>query len=150
MFNNVAFDIVIGLVFIYLLYSLLITVIGEWVATKLGIRARLLRIAIERMLNDGYYAKIERKKQRRVNSFILERILLIPGWARKVLLYEPDEFKSSVAGRFYEYPAIKYLSRIEETHRSRFSLTKPAYISGDYFAETLIDWSQNVSSSYAL
>ncbi len=78
MFNNIAFDVVVGLVFIYLLYSLLITVIGEWVATKLGIRARLLRIAIERMLNDGYYARIERKKQRRVNSFILERILLIP------------------------------------------------------------------------
>ncbi len=55
MFDSVAFEVVIGLVFIYLLYSLLVTILGEIIANSLGIRARLLRVAIERMLNDGYY-----------------------------------------------------------------------------------------------
>lgn len=52
MFNSVALDVVIGLVFIYLLYSLLATVIGEIVAVKLNLRARNLKLAVGRMLND--------------------------------------------------------------------------------------------------
>ena len=63
MFDNVAFEVVIGLVFIYLLYSLLVTILGEIISTFLGIRARLLRAAIERMLNDGYYFKREKEKK---------------------------------------------------------------------------------------
>ena len=61
MFDNVAFEVVIGLVFIYLLYSLLITIVGEIISTVCGIRPRLLRIAVERMFNDGYYQKVERR-----------------------------------------------------------------------------------------
>ena len=68
MFNNVAFDVVLGLVFIYLLYSLLVTILGEIISTKLGIRARLLRIAVERMLNDGYYQKIENKTDKKTTG----------------------------------------------------------------------------------
>ena len=49
MFNNVALDVCIGLVFIFLIHSLLVTIIGEMVSTWLGVRARILRIAIERM-----------------------------------------------------------------------------------------------------
>lgn len=52
MLNNVAPDVVIGLIFIYLLYSLRATVIAEIIATKLGFRARNLKEAIDRMLND--------------------------------------------------------------------------------------------------
>ena len=55
MFNNEALDVVIGIVLIYLLYSMLVTLVGEYVATKLGMRARILRIAVERMLNDGIF-----------------------------------------------------------------------------------------------
>lgn len=129
MFDNVAFEVVIGLVFIYLLYSLLITILGEMVATQLGIRARLLRIAIERMMNDGYYLKLERNRNKRWQ-----------GWIRKIFLYEPVEFAPSFAGRFYDYPAIKYLSRIEDNYRGLFNSTKPSYISPDYFAESLISF----------
>jgi hypothetical protein len=52
MFNSVALDVVIGLIFIYLLYSLLATVISEMIASVLGLRARNLKVAINRMLND--------------------------------------------------------------------------------------------------
>src|SRR4051794_32539441 len=127
MFDNVAFEVVIGLVFIYLLYSLLITIIGEIISTACGIRQRLLRIAIERMFNDGYYTKKERAQKKHTN-IIKSMCLSVKGWARKVLLYEPKEFKASFAGRFYEYPAIKYLGRIEDDHKGIFNSTKPAYI----------------------
>lgn len=52
MFNSVALNVVIGLVFIYLLYSLLGTVLSEMIASVLGLRARNLKEAISRMLND--------------------------------------------------------------------------------------------------
>jgi hypothetical protein len=53
MFNNVALDVVIGLIFIFLLYSLLATIIQECIATQLGFRAKVLEKAILRMLEDG-------------------------------------------------------------------------------------------------
>lgn len=129
MFENVAFNVVIGLVFIYLLYSLLVTILSEIISTWMGIRARLLRIAVERMLNDGYYQKIEKKKGK-----------FFQAWRRKVLLYEPPEFKSSFAGKFYEFPAIKYLSQIEKNNKWQFSSTKPSYFSAEYFADSLMNF----------
>jgi hypothetical protein len=53
MLNSPALNVVIGLVFIYLLYSLLATVISELLATFLGLRARNLKEAIDWMLNGG-------------------------------------------------------------------------------------------------
>ncbi|HMH20122.1 MAG TPA: hypothetical protein VK563_00030 [Puia sp.] len=52
MLNNAALDVVIGLVFIFLLYSLLATIIEEIVATFIGLRGAVLKMAIDRMLND--------------------------------------------------------------------------------------------------
>ncbi|HTN05382.1 hypothetical protein [Agriterribacter sp.] len=52
MFSNVALDVVIGLVFIYLLYSLLATVLSEVFATAFKLKALNLREAIGRMLED--------------------------------------------------------------------------------------------------
>jgi len=52
MLNNAALDVVIGLVFIYLLYSLLGTVLQEIIATNIGLRSIILRMAIRRMLDD--------------------------------------------------------------------------------------------------
>lgn len=131
MSGNVAFDVVIGLVFIYLLYSLLVTIVGEIVSSKLGIRARLLRVALERMFNDGYYEQAEHST-----------LKLLKRWARNVLLYESSKFKGSFAGKFYEFPAIKFLSTIEQDQKgltNLFSNTKPSYLSADYFADTLCD-----------
>ena len=52
MTGSVVLDVIIGLVFIYLIYSLLVTLIAEIIATNLGLRARNLRSAITRMLKD--------------------------------------------------------------------------------------------------
>ncbi|WP_299579595.1 hypothetical protein [Mucilaginibacter sp.] len=135
MFNNEALDVVIGIVLVYLLYSMLITIMGEYVSTKLGLRARLLRVAIERMLNDGYYRQLKTPRQHRIQFWLVKRFM-----------FEPDGFKSSFAGRFYEFPAIKFLSRIETENKKRFDLTKPSYFSAAYFADTLIDILKEKSS----
>ncbi|WAC12442.1 hypothetical protein [Dyadobacter pollutisoli] len=54
MFDSEVLDVVIGLVFIYLLYSLLGTILQEIIATSiLGLRGRVLKQIIGQMLDDG-------------------------------------------------------------------------------------------------
>ena len=145
MFDNVAFQVVFGLVFVYLLYSLLVTLLSELVSSWLNIRGNLLRLAIERMLNDGYYFKLAKEKTRKPKSGgqqiekgqeTDDRI----DWRRGTELKERPEFRHSFAGKFYDYPAIKYLGRIEKAKKGKLTLSKPAYISADYFAESIINF----------
>ncbi|MGN6439005.1 MAG: hypothetical protein ACTHMM_20850 [Agriterribacter sp.] len=56
MFNNVALDIAIGLIFIFVLYSLLATAIHEFIATLFAYRHRMLDIALEQMLDGKHYS----------------------------------------------------------------------------------------------
>ena len=56
MFNNAAFDVAIGLIFIFLLYSLLATTINEFVAMLLAYRHRMLEKGIEQMLDGKNYS----------------------------------------------------------------------------------------------
>jgi hypothetical protein len=53
MFGSTTLDIVTGLIFIYLLYSLLATTIQEGIAAMLRLRATTLEDGIKRMLNDS-------------------------------------------------------------------------------------------------
>lgn len=60
MFNNVALDIIIGLMFIFLMYSLLTTTVQEIIAQIIGMRASDLRKGIGQMLHgstlvDAFY-----------------------------------------------------------------------------------------------
>src|SRR5918993_314008 len=91
MFNNIAFDIVIGLIFIYLLYSLFATVLSELLATWVGLRARNLKEGIDRMLNDEDQEK-HSLMYRIIDSF--------------KLLKNPDNLR---VRNFYNHPEIKYL-----------------------------------------
>jgi hypothetical protein len=90
MFNNVALNVVIGLVFIYLLYSLLATVLSEIIATYIGLRARNLKEAIDRMLNDS-----------EDDHGFLSRL-----WDSLKLMKNP---KNPRIDKFYSNPEIKYL-----------------------------------------
>lgn len=129
MFNSVVLDVFIGLVLIYLLYSLFITIIGEMVATWMAIRSRVLRVAIEKMLNDGYHKKhlIKKNLVSRTWNFI-----------QQYFLKEFDDFKYSFAGKFYAHPSIKYLSDKGGEVKTAISQTKPSYISAEMFAATLV------------
>jgi len=91
MSENVALNVVIGLIFIYLLYSLLATVISEIIATQIGLRARNLKEAIDLMLNDE---KID-------DNGIGSRL-----WDTLKLTKNPDNERIE---KFYNNPEIKYL-----------------------------------------
>lgn len=127
MFNSVVFDVFIGMVLIYLLYSLLITIVSEIVVSWIGLRSRMLRVSIEKMLNDGYY-------DHRQASWLTFIWFVI----QRFFLKEFKEFKHSLAGKFYEYPAIKYLGARAGERRTWFTETKPSYFSDEIFADTLI------------
>jgi hypothetical protein len=118
MFNSIIFDVVMGLVFVYLLYSLLATILGEMISSWIGIRGRLLRKAIERMLNDGYAANGN-------NNSVNKSCNIIDYF----FIFQNDNFGKSFAGKFYDYPSIKYLSEKKNE--------KPSYISKELFAQTL-------------
>ena len=132
MFGSITLDIVIGLVFVYLLYSLLATIINEMIVSWLGIRARMLRQAIERMLNDRYYEDTGRTwYQKLLHPFAI------------FFLYEFREFKTSMAGRFYQHPSIKYLAKGKTSYWGIFSSSKPSYLRPGNFSETLIQMLKN-------
>lgn len=119
MFNNAALDVFIGLVFVFLLYSLLATIVQEIIATRFAFRAKVLEKAIVRMLEDGKTASE------------------IPYLDRLVGLLHIFNLKSILKGKhvapwFYAHPLIKYLA--EDNWYS-----KPAYISSENFAKVILD-----------
>lgn len=119
MFNNVVLDVFIGLVFIYLLYSLLATILQEIIANQLAFRSKVLEKAILRMLEDGQTTGS--------NSF----------WDRVKsyghLFGKPNLLiGKTISPWFYAHPLIKYLG--EDNFYS-----KPAYLSAQNFSKVMID-----------
>src|SRR4030095_2869467 len=127
MFNNVALDVVIGLVFIFLLYSLLTSIIQEIIATKLAFRSKILEKAILRMLEDGKTTKS------------LPIIDSLTGFYQ--LIFRSNNLKNKrFATAFYTHPLLKYLA--EDTWFS-----KPDYISAGNFSKTVIDLLNGVENN---
>jgi hypothetical protein len=126
MFNNVALDVVIGLVFIYLLYSLLASILQEWVATQLGFRSKVLEKAILRMLEDG---------QTTGRFPYLDRLKGFWQMIFRVNRLRDKKF----AARFYSHPTIKYLA--EDNWYS-----KPGYMAAGDFSKIMIDLLNGVNA----
>lgn len=118
MFGSIVLDVAIGLVLIYLLYSLLVTILGEIISSWIGIRAKMLKTAIEIMLLDDPVGT--------PSSSWIER------WWKDFTYQTRLDYKNSLAESFYNYPSIKYLGKKE--------LNKiPSYISKENFADTLFN-----------
>ena len=115
MFNSVILEIVIGLIFIYLLYSLLATVVQEIVSTKFSLRSKILEKAIIRMLEDGNTFRY--RVQGMIHLFIPRR--------KQSETMSPSKL-------FYCHPLIYYLGE-DKQH------SKPAYINKGTFAKVIID-----------
>lgn len=132
MFGSTALDVVIGLVFVFLLYSLLASIVQEIFSTWIGLRARILKKAIARMLNDG---NDDPKKPIRWYQFLFWFLNTFV-WRRFVSFYhvliqrEPPQ--GTLARSFYEHPLIKYLG--ENPYNS-----KPAYLSAKNFSKVMVD-----------
>lgn len=120
MFNNIALDVFIGLVFIFLLYSLLATILQEMLARWLNLRGRMLQKGIRRMLeDDNKYSEYT----------VINAIVEI--WCALVRFFNPGyRSNSNFTRAFFKYPTIKYLA--ESGWNS-----KPAYISATDFSTTV-------------
>jgi hypothetical protein len=111
MFNNVAIDVVIGLIFVYLLYSLLATVISEIIATWMGLRARNLKEAVNRMLTSE---EVDGLANRLMDSL--------------KLMKDP---KNPIINNFYAHPEIKQLG-------SSGIFKNPSSFKAESFSKTLL------------
>jgi hypothetical protein len=124
MFNSPLLDITIGLVFIFLLYSLLVTSINEAIASTFGLRARMLKSAIVvGMLSNT-------SKDGRWKSLFKGIIGFFGG-----LVHHDDrsvEEKSKIGEKIFDHPLIKNYGS------SRF-FPIPSYIPTNNFSTVLID-----------
>jgi hypothetical protein len=116
MLDNVVIDVVIGLVFVYCLYSIFVTIINEIIASAFNLRAQMLRHAIRRMLTDeddnvlkGFFIKIFKRKKNK-----------------------KDLLGNKLFKDFFDHPLIKYMS-------SGILYKTPSYISQDNFSKVLTD-----------
>lgn len=125
MFNNVALDVAIGLVFIFLLYSLLATSVKEGIATVLALRARTLREGIVNgmLSNTPDYG---RWKSILIGiwNFLKQCLYIFTG--------NLDKKEKKLGNLFYAHPLIKNYgaSRI---------FPHPSYIPATNFSTILID-----------
>jgi len=115
MLNSTVLDIVIGLVFIYLLYSLLVTTIQEIIASNFGFRAKILQRAVFRMLEDD----------NKFNSKFRSVLYLFKKSGN-------GGEKNSTSYEFYKHPLIRFLGE-SDCHG------KPAYINKETFSKVIID-----------
>lgn len=125
MFSNLAIDVALGLIFIYLLYSLLASVIQELLARIFNSRARLLTKGLRRMLEEddhstdlGWFGK-----------FTFFNWFYELGWS-VVYFFEPFR-KNPFLKKFYNMPSIRSLGENSATSR-------PAYISPQIFSQTMV------------
>ena len=144
MFNNIVLDIVIGLVFIYLLYSLLATLLQELIAVLIGLRAAVLFLALRRMLDDNIRLSGKGRIKHILFGFFYTIADVFKADKTKKNPVPPQDESGTtgpanqlanfkVSSVFYKHPLIKFLSN------SNVLVTKPSYISRDTFAKVMID-----------
>lgn len=127
MFSNVTIDVVIGLIFVFVLYSLLATVIEEFLAMLFALRAIMLVKAI-RLLLDGrtlYTLSVGSKESISPVLSIFKRRFYAAKESLKHLLCTLPAVTLSRA--FYKPPSIKYLAE-------SILSNKPSYVSAEVFS----------------
>lgn len=167
MFNNVALDVVIGLTFIFLLYSLLATTINEFIAMILAYRHRMLEKAIEQMLDGKNYSYYWWDKVANFFFWLYHQVQIKiaekTGTIKKVS--NKDFFKTCSINHYQNTPALPHTYRRKLNkkaalfaanitnhplyrRKSEDSLLykKPAYLSSSTFADILLDIFSNNKS----
>jgi hypothetical protein len=127
MFNSPILDIAIGLVFIFLLYSLLATTVKEAIATLFALRASMLKKGIiEGMLTDT-------PAQSKLGSMVTGTWKIITG-IFYTIRWTPKNRNAckKIGDKFYEHPVIK-------NYGSGGIFPLPSYIPGNNFSLVLID-----------
>lgn len=117
MINNEPIEVFAGLIAIFLLYSLLASIIMEIIAKYIGLRARISLKSIAKLLDDSDF----------YDELYVKRIFKA-GWHTKIFL---PFLNRPFTALFYSHPNIKNLGRNDVDR-------KPSYISPEMFSNTLI------------
>lgn len=140
MFNSQVLDIVIGLVFIYLIYSLLATILMELLASIFSFRAKILERGVYRMLQDDcQFTSLYRSTlllflpfrgtDNKAKTWYRKLLVKIRRWLVYASKHDkPQEFIDS----FYNHPTVQYMS--EGAFRN-----KPAYLRKETFSKVITD-----------
>ena len=125
MFNSPLLDVAIGLVLIFLLYSLLATSVNEAIATVFGLRARMLKNSIvDSMLantsNDNRWLSLWKG----IRELFLEIFKMVIGKREK-----PDD-KKKLGDLFFNHPVIK-------NYGSSRIFPNPSYIPSSNFSSVI-------------
>ncbi|NCD70968.1 hypothetical protein [Mucilaginibacter agri] len=125
MFNNVVLDVAIGVVFIFLLYSLLATSIQEAIATALALRARTLRDGIINgmLCNTPNITRWE--------SYY-RGIVCVFKYIYHIIITKPEVKDKKLGHYFYDHPMIK-------NYGSSRIFPIPSYLPTTNFSTILID-----------
>lgn len=165
MFNNAALDIAIGLVFIFVLYSLLATAIHEFIATLFAYRHRMLDIAFEQMLDGKHYSYYWWNKIGNIVWWLVARFVrkqkpaqFIDAGGDSLLKFENFTSKQNLTERqinalksagvrrnVLNKKAALFAANITEhplykrSAENSIFYKKPAYLSADVFSDILMD-----------
>ena len=113
MFGNEIIEVGIGLAFVYLLLSLICTVMNEWIAGVLGSRARNLEAGIKSLFSDGK--------------------LTLPAKG------DAPAIEKAIADAVYDHGLIQSLYRTDWLDRLLKRDGRPSYIPANLFALALVD-----------
>ena len=127
MFNSPLLDVIIGLVFIFLLYSLLATSINEGIATLFGLRARMLKKAII----DGMLAETKDDKWWNSTAKYIKG-LFMEAYSTLISKREKPEAEKRIGDKFYEHPLIR-------NYGSSRLFPNASYIPNDNFSVVIKD-----------
>jgi hypothetical protein len=126
MFNSPILDVTIGLVFIFLLYSLLVTAVNEAIASVFSLRARMLRNAIvDRMFSRHEPGTRWSSIKKGAGEFYQEAAKIIKGT-------RITEAPKKYGDRFYQHPLI-------QNYGSSKVFPLPSYIPARNFSTVVID-----------
>lgn len=125
MLGSVVIDVAIGLILIYLLYSLLTTAIQEALSSFFAFRARILSKGIDRMLND------EPSTLRESFEYSYGKWRKLYEWLMSLFIYVKVQGRNTLADRFYNEPLIKYMGASK-------IFPKPSYITAENFSQALL------------
>ena len=137
MTGSVALDVVIGLAFMYLLYSLFATILMEIIANWLGLRARNLKHSLKRMLIDDEYMSDNAWWRLKFPAYLIGIFVTV----KDLLGIRNAEYKEgNLLHEFYKQPSIKYLG-----NGGLFS--KPSYLTAANFSKALLDSLKQMDNS---
>lgn len=126
MFNTPILDIVIGLIFVFLLYSLLVTALNEAIATTFGLRAKMLKKGIViGMLSDTQNLNM-------LEGFVKRIGARIKNFFKTIFGKRDDQNKTNLGAKFYRHPLIR-------NYGSSEFYPYPTYIPRENFSTVVLD-----------